>query len=227
MATAPLVAACLIVRDEADRLPACLSALRGLADEIVVHDTGSTDGTVATARRLRATVVEGEWRRDFAAAPHVAPVIEGEWRDDFAAARNVALDHCSAEWIVHVDADEIIGGDIEGLRRRLESAPADVDGYIVAIDNLLDDATGSSYASHACRLFRRHRGHWEGALHEQVVARPGQPKLRLATTPETVRITHHGYLQAAMQRGDKINRNIRLAQTAVAGTAAGGTAPAE
>src|SRR3954469_7825275 len=153
MAPAPVFAACLIVRDEADRLSACLSALRGLADEIVVHDTGSTDGPVATPRRLGATV------------------IEGEWHDDFAAARNVALDHCSADWIVHVDADEIMGGDIEGLRRRLKSAPADIDGYIVAIDTLLDDGTGSSYASHACRLFRRPRGHWEGALHEQVVAR--------------------------------------------------------
>src|SRR4051794_16492566 len=133
MATAPLAAACLIVRDEADRLSACLNALRGLADEIVVLDTGSTDDTVATARRLGATV------------------IEGEWHDDFAAARNVALDHCSAEWIVHVDADEIVGGDIAGLRRRLQAAPADIDGYIVVIDNLLDDGTGSSYASHACR----------------------------------------------------------------------------
>src|SRR3954447_14616652 len=148
MAVAPLVAACLIVRDEADRLSACLSALRGLADEIVVHDTGSTDDTVATARRLGATV------------------IEGQWHDDFAAARNVALDHCSADWIVHVDADEIIGGELDELRRRLQGTPADIDGYIVAIDNLLDDGTGSSYASHACRLFRRPRGRWEGALHE-------------------------------------------------------------
>src|SRR3954454_13709169 len=118
MAVAPLVAACLIVRDEADRLSACLSALRGLADEIVVHDTGSTDDTVATARRLGATV------------------IEGEWRDDFAAARNVALDHCSADWIVHVDADEVIGGDLAGLRRLLEGTPTELDGYLVAIDNL-------------------------------------------------------------------------------------------
>src|SRR3954468_14337058 len=107
MAVAPLVAACLIVRDEADRLSACLSALRGLADEIVVHDTGSTDDTVARARRLGATV------------------IEGDWHDDFAAARNVGLDHCSADWIVHVDADEIIGGGIDGLRRQLRDAPAD------------------------------------------------------------------------------------------------------
>src|SRR5438874_13342326 len=142
-----LVAACLIVRDEADRLPACLAALRGLADEIVVHDTGSNDDTVATARRLGAIV------------------IEGEWRDDFAVARNVALDHCSAEWILHLDADEVIGGDLATLRRQLDAAPPEVDGYIVAIDNLLDDGTGSSYASHACRLFRRSRGQWEGALH--------------------------------------------------------------
>src|SRR4051794_27908898 len=148
MAVDRLVAACLITRDEADRLPACIAAMRGLADEIVVHDTGSVDDTVAVARRLGATV------------------IEGGWHDDFAAARNVALDRCSATWIIHVDADEVLGGDLAGLRKLLEAAAGtqvEVDGFIVAIDNLLDDGTGSSYASQACRIFRRERGVWEGA----------------------------------------------------------------
>src|SRR4051812_36363360 len=131
MAVDRLVAACLITRDEADRLPACIAAVRGLADEIVVHDTGSVDDTVAVGQRLGATV------------------IEGGWRDDFAAARNVALDHCTATWIIHVDADEVLGGDLASMRKLLTAADShvEVDGFIVAIDNLLDDGTGSSYAS--------------------------------------------------------------------------------
>ena len=78
----------MIVRNEAGRLGACLESARGVADEMVVLDTGSTDGT-----------------REVAAA-HGARVETFPWIDDFAAARNASLGLCTGDWTLVLDADE-------------------------------------------------------------------------------------------------------------------------
>src|SRR5436190_10326920 len=189
-----LLSACLIVRDEERDLPRCLAALAPVADEIVVHDTGSTDRTREIASAAGATV------------------IDGTWTDDFAAARNVALAACTGEWILHVDADEMLEvreGDAETVHHWLTALPPDVDAVLVDIENLMDDGTGSSYSHRANRLFRRVRGRWEGRIHEQVVG----PK-RFGTGPP-LRIVHHGYLSAAMAEKNKVNRNLALVRTAL------------
>ncbi|MHB1776950.1 MAG: glycosyltransferase [Acidimicrobiales bacterium] len=197
----PLVSACLIVRDESSNLARCLESLAGVADEVVVHDTGSTDGTPALARRLGARV------------------LEGGWDDDFAGARNEALAHCTGTWVLWVDADEALRCDDPGaLRRFLADRPTDVEGLLVLIDNLRGNEAGSVLTHPACRLFRRACGHWRGRLHEQVVARRGRPDLGLAMADRgLVHLTHWGYLQAALAGRDKGERNVRTAFADLAG----------
>ena len=98
----PLLSAALIVRNEARCLDACLASVRPIADEIVVVDTGSTDGTMAIARRWRA--MTGEFA----------------WRDDFAAARNHALGLARGRFVLYIDADERVASvDRDELRRQL------------------------------------------------------------------------------------------------------------
>ena len=80
----------MIVRNEEQNLPRCLESVRGLFDEIVVVDTGSTDRTKEIAAGFGARVF------DFA------------WIDDFAAARNVALDHATGDYAFWLDADDVI-----------------------------------------------------------------------------------------------------------------------
>src|SRR5205814_2119240 len=99
----PLLSACLIVKDEEDVLAECLASVRDFVDEIVVYDTGSTDRT----RQI--------------AAEHGAHVITGYWNDHFGDARNRALEHCTGEWVLQIDADEIATGDPAELRERLPS----------------------------------------------------------------------------------------------------------
>jgi hypothetical protein len=70
--TRPLLAAALIVRDEALGPAACLVSLAGVVDEIHVHDTGSVDGTPELAARFGAVVGRGGWSDDFAAARNAA-----------------------------------------------------------------------------------------------------------------------------------------------------------
>ncbi len=80
----------MIVRNESAGLPGTLAAARPWVDEIVVVDTGSTDGTREVARS------------------HGARVVEWAWRDDFAAARNESLRHATGDWILVLDADEVL-----------------------------------------------------------------------------------------------------------------------
>lgn len=101
------LSAVLIVKDEEEVLERCLSSV-AWADEIVVYDTGSTDRTVEIARRFTETVVEGYWD------------------EDFGAARNRALAHATSDWIMVVDADEVMVGDPESVLRRLAVGTANL-----------------------------------------------------------------------------------------------------
>lgn len=191
------LSACLIVKDEAALLPGCLASLEGVVDEVVVHDTGSTDDTVAIATAAGATVVRGSWD------------------DDFGAARNVALDACRGDWVLHIDADERVAAGFDGAALRAQlAASATPDVLGVTIDNVgADGATGTRHQG--MRLFRRTRGHWLGRLHEQVVARPGQAPLRRGRT-DLLALDHLGYQAEHMAARGKADRNVRLAEADLA-----------
>lgn len=193
--TGPLVSACLIVRNEAENLARCLASIGAFADETVVYDTGSTDRTMDIARSAGAVVVAGEWT------------------DDFAAARNAALDHCAGEWILWIDADEVLLGDRDAFRTVLDADPA-VDTISVTIDNLDSGGRAVGYSNQAAKVFRRTRAHWEGRLHEQVVARDGSD-LRIGFT-EYIRMLHAGYVDDELVEKAKSDRNIRICEAEIA-----------
>jgi hypothetical protein len=192
---APLLSACLIVKDEEELLPDCLASLAGVVDEIVVYDTGSTDRTVEIAQAAGATV------------------LRGYWDDDFGRARNAALEACSGRWVLHLDADERFVEEATGLRALL--ARATEDKLNLRIDNVAPDGVGIGFSHHGTRLFRRTRGRWLGRLHEQVVQRPGQPPLKGRTLDEP-HVLHVGYRDDIVADRDKLARNIRVAERELA-----------
>ena len=142
----PLVSAVLIVRDEEAVLEDCLRSLSGVADEIVVVDTGSVDGTLAICRR------------------HGVQLSHHAWHDDFAEARNVALDRARGEWVLYIDADErLVDADRASLESLLRSAEE------VAFRVLLrPHLSMTPYREY--RLWRNDpRIRFEGRMHERVV----------------------------------------------------------
>jgi tetratricopeptide (TPR) repeat protein len=184
------LAACLIVRDEAARLPACLASLSGV-DRIVVIDTGSTDDTVAVARSLGATV--GFF----------------PWADDFAAARNAALSTTDADWVLMIDADERLGdGGVAAIRAAIV---ADAEATVILapiVINAGDDAVGGSL-HRVSRLFARRPGrHYRGRIHEALCEADGTP---VPVQPVEGWVIHHdGYTAAARASRRKGERNLRL-----------------
>jgi hypothetical protein len=180
--------AVLIVRDEADNLPACLASLGGLVDGVHVHDTGSADGSAGIARSLGATVSTGRWR------------------DDFAAARNDALEAAGRPgWVLSVDADE----RAEGAPRRLHETvgSADADALLVELDNRHDELP---YTHRSPRLFRPAALHWRGRVHERLAPPGAWPAL----PRDALRLVHHGYEHPATRR-HKAERNAALAEDAL------------
>ncbi|HUO48435.1 MAG TPA: glycosyltransferase, partial [Acidimicrobiales bacterium] len=191
-----LVSACLITKDETDNIATCLASLEGVADEIVVYDTGSSDDTVAKARTLGARVVQGHWD------------------DDFSRARNAALAECRGRWIVWLDADETLETDPSTLRALLAQLDPRIDGLSVPIDNITGTGAGASFVHSACRIFLRQRCEWVGRLHEQIARRDDHGGIHQGTQ-EVVRINHTGYLESVMVARNKVERNLRLAQAEV------------
>lgn len=89
-AMTPTLGACLIVKNEAHHLAACLDSICALTDHMVVVDTGSTDATVSIARQY---------------TPYI---VQFDWCDDFSAARNAGLPQLKTDWVLSLDADEVL-----------------------------------------------------------------------------------------------------------------------
>lgn len=205
----PLLTVALIVRDEEERLPACLASIAPLADEIVVVDTGSRDATVEIARA------------------HGATVLESPWRDDFSAPRNLALGEARGRWILSIDADERVAPISRGsLAQQL--AAEDVAAYMV----LLRPAPGHT-PYRECRIFRNApQVRFEGAVHERVfpsvTAYAARAGLRIARCPLLVEHDGEDGREAKARRDlpllvahvesfpDDLDQWRRLADTAVA-----------
>jgi len=104
------VSVALIVKNEEGTLARCLESLHGGVDEIIVVDTGSDDATKSIARR------------------YTEQVFDFIWCDDFATARQFAFDRATGDWIMWVDADDVVL-HADRIRALAETAPDDVGGF--------------------------------------------------------------------------------------------------
>jgi tetratricopeptide (TPR) repeat protein len=184
------VSLCMIVKNESEHLDACLASAAGLADELIVVDTGSADDTKEIARR------------------HSARVFDFPWRDDFAAARNESIRHAKGDWILWLDADDRVPprGHAE-LRRLIASLPDENVAYLMTVLCPGPDGGPMSQAPHA-RLFRNMPGiRWQNRVHEQIVRSIERSGGRLL--PTDIAIVHVGYTKRGAMKA-KMDRNLRL-----------------
>lgn len=187
----PRLSVCLIVKNEAAFLPQCLESIREVAHQIVVVDTGSSDGTPDLARSFGAEV-HGH-----------------EWNDDFSAARNAALEWARGDWVLMLDADEeLLLEAVEVLRKEL--CRSEVMAYRLPMIDVGREEEGRSYVP---RLFRNAPGlFYIGRIHEQVFSsiEVRREEWGLKNTFSEALLRHHGYTEAVTQGRDKVNRNLQL-----------------
>ncbi|MCM3136370.1 glycosyltransferase [Paenibacillus polysaccharolyticus] len=144
------ISLCMIVKNEETSLARCLDSVKGIADEIIIVDTGSTDRT----RQI--------------AAQYTDCIFDFEWVDDFAAARNFAFDQASCEYIMWLDADDVFEpqdrAKLIALKQSLDPA---VDSVTMDYNLSFTPDGKVSYSLRRNRLVRRDRQfRWIGAVHE-------------------------------------------------------------
>lgn len=146
------LSAVLITRDAAGALPACLASL-GFCDEILVVDSGSTDATPEIARRHGARLIETHWR-------------------GFGPQKQFAVEQAAHDWVLCVDADERVSGELGAAIRAVLPAPT-FTAYRFARRNRFMGRYlrhGEGYPDWSLRLFDRRQARWsDDAVHERVV----------------------------------------------------------
>ncbi|WP_263374061.1 TPR domain-containing glycosyltransferase [Granulicella aggregans] len=203
----------MIVKNGAASIARCLASVHGIADRITIGDTGSTDDTLQIARSFGANIVSVPWQ------------------DDFAAARNAVLEHATCDWILFLDADEMLDPAAATKIMSLIADPS-VFGYDVTTWNYVLDAgfraSGEQaranpaltpetadypayFPSSNTRLFRRDpRIYFEHCVHETVADRIDT--LHLPRRTADFVIHHFGYVEdAAVCRSQKENLYYSLA----------------
>lgn len=149
------VSLCMIVKNEEEHLPRCLESVGEIADEIIVADTGSTDGTKAIAAGFGAKLY------DF------------KWCDDFSAARNFAFSKATMDYCLWLDADDVLTEeDRQAFFRLKETLDPATDMVMMRYHTAFDSGGRPTFTYYRERLLRRAVGfRWEGAVHEAIQPR--------------------------------------------------------
>ncbi len=145
----------IAVYNEERNLEPCLSSVADIADEIVVVDGGSTDRTPQIARKFKAKVIRT-----------TNPPI-------FHINKQKALDACTGEWILQMDADEVVSKELQKeIRDTIEHNPKENGFYLSRKNYFLGHwfRKGGQYPDYVIRLLRRGKGWFPSkSVHEQIV----------------------------------------------------------
>ncbi len=196
-ARGPRISLCIVARNEASFVGACIESARPVVDEVVLVDTGSTDGTPGIAARAGARV------------------IRAVWPGDLGRAHDLPLVHARGDWILSLDADEVLDPGLAPALRRIAECGG-CDGYRLPIRNyayypmvkwrradprdpLARGALGY-IPTFPVRLFRRRPSHrYRGFLHQSVAPSILAAGGRIGSAD--VLIHHYGHLRVDRAKG--------------------------
>ncbi|MBD3164742.1 glycosyltransferase [Candidatus Woesearchaeota archaeon] len=143
-----MISLCCILRNEEKNLKQFLSHYKGLADEVIIVDTGSKDKTIKTAKKFTNRI------------------FSFRWQDDFSIARNFSIEKASKRWILWLDPDEIIDKKDFWEIRQLTEKSAFL-GFRLIQETYFRNKLVSTRG--ICKLFRNNKGiQFSYPVHETV-----------------------------------------------------------
>ncbi len=194
------ISVCIIAKNEEKHIGQCLQHLKPYGMEIVVIDTGSTDGTKAIARQYTDKVYDFEWTKDF------------------SAARNYAASQASNNWILVVDCDEYLQEfDAQAVRICMQKHTRHVG--MMKIKNLHTQPNGEQtyQIDEVPRFYNRNFFEYTFRIHEQVTPRKRNPNevVVLYSYKLPAMVEHHGYDLPPEEMLRKQERNLELLRSAL------------
>ncbi len=175
----------VITKNEADRLERTLAAIQSLSDDIVVVDSGSTDGTQKLAERLGAKVFQNDW-------------------SGYGQQKRFAEEQCRHDWLLNIDADEVIPPDLAvEITALFAAGDPDIDACEIRIAEIFPGEGVPhplAYALAPVRLYRRSIGRYSSSIvHDRVDLAKGARIRRLKGT------IHHFSIRSIGDQIAKLN----------------------
>lgn len=172
----------MIVKNESECIVPCLESIKD-ADEIVICDTGSEDNTIELCKKYTDKVYT-----------------DYRWRDHFSEARNHALSKSTTDWVMIIDADEVLADDIKVIKKMLNNGTFHKHSGVTFIVKTQSETITS------CRIFRRvPEIKWEGAAHNVLTLNGRSEELR-ANCYKSHFTIESGYSPAHMKDPDRTKR---------------------
>ena len=178
----------MITKNEEKYLEQCINSVKDIADEIIIVDTGSTDKTIEIAKKYNAKI------------------FNFKWIDDFSAARNESISHATKDWVLVLDADEILDEEgIDTIKEIINGKENDaflflqknytnenlIAGFVSEEHKKDQETYAGWYGSFIARLFRNKKGYkFEGTVHELVEPSIESKKGKISAT--NIALHHYG-----------------------------------
>lgn len=178
------ISLCMIVKNEEEVLDNCLSSVKEACDEMIIVDTGSMDKTKEIAKQ------------------YTNKIYDFTWIDDFSAARNFAFSHATKDFIMWLDADDILQEeDLEKLLELKKKLTSSVDVVSMKYHLAFDDIGNPTFSFKRNRLVKRsNQFKWRGFVHEYL-------EVSGHILHSDIAVTHNKHLK---ETGFDKSRNLRI-----------------
>lgn len=187
----PLLSVCMIVKNEEKVLGRCLESISGIADEIIIVDTGSVDQTKEIAQN------------------YTENIYNFVWVNDFSKARNYAASKASGEWIFVIDADEFVDREsFEKLKIALYNNHYEYNIIGVQIVSFVGEKGQYTALNYHERIYRNNSDiAYYRSIHEKLAHENTAKENRGIID---FQLYHSGYLENSISEKRKTDRNITL-----------------
>lgn len=175
------ISLCMIVKNEEDVIGRCLESVKDIADEIIIVDTGSTDRTKEIVSQ------------------YTDKIFDFEWIDDFSKARNFSFSKATKDYILWLDADDVIlEKDYQKFMELKKNIDINVDIYMMKYNYITDKEGNPTLVQNRARLLKREKNYqWVSAIHEVIIPEGNIENVEIAITHKKEKIKDS-------------NRNIRI-----------------